>query len=115
MVNCATCELSSPRTSFNRCWSFLGTWLLHTRTLPALLPQDIGPAAEVPFARRAQAILDGTPQGLADARRLGARFLIVDPQCVDGSGRPLPPPVVGEPVFVSRRLAVLRLPERGAR
>ena len=94
----------------DRCWSFLSTWLLHTRTLPALLPQDIGPAAEVPFARQAQAVLDGSPAGLRRARALGVRFLIVDPQCVDGRGRPLDPPLVGEPVYVSRRLAVLELP-----
>ena len=97
----------------DRCWSFLSTWLLHTRTLPALLPQDIGPAAEVPFARQAQAVLDGTPAGLRRARRLGVRFLIVDPQCVDGEGRPLSPPLVGKPVYVSRRLAVLELPRAG--
>ena len=96
----------------DRCWSFLSTWLLHTRTLPALLDQDIGPAAEVPFARRAQAILEGSPDGLRDARRLGARYLVVDPQCVDGRGRPLAPPLVGEPVYVSERLAVLELPPR---
>ena len=24
----------------DRCWSFLATWLLHTRTLAALEPQD---------------------------------------------------------------------------
>jgi|SRR5215204_2570760 len=42
-----------------RRWSFLGTWLLHTRTLPALDPADIQPKAELPFARRAGAVLEG--------------------------------------------------------
>src|SRR5439155_984213 len=61
----------------DRCWSFLATWLLHTRTLPALSPEDIQPRAELPFARRAQAVLDGTPAGRRTARRLGVRYLIV--------------------------------------
>jgi hypothetical protein len=93
----------------DRCWSFLATWLVHTRTLPALAPEDIGPAAEVPFAREARAVLAGQPAGLQRAHRLGARYIVVDPTCVDADSRPLPPPVVGEPIYVSRRLAVLRL------
>lgn len=95
----------------DRCWSFLATWLLRTRTLAALEPADIGPAGELPFARQAQAILDGTPAGLVSARRLGVRFVIVDPTCIDADERPLDPPLAGEPIFVSRRLAVLELPE----
>ena len=31
----------------DRCWSFQATWLLHTRTLPALEPEDIQPKAEL--------------------------------------------------------------------
>jgi len=95
----------------DRCWSFLSTWLLRTRTLPGLLPQDIQPRAELPFATMGRAILDGTPEGLALARRLGVRYLLVDPTCRDASGRRMLPPPVGEPVFASRRLAILRLPE----
>ena len=30
----------------DRCWSFQATCLLHTRTLPALEPEDIQPKAE---------------------------------------------------------------------
>ena len=63
----------------DRCWSFQATWLLHTRTLPALEPEDIQPKAELRRARQARAVLDGTPEGLALARRLGVRYLIVDP------------------------------------
>jgi hypothetical protein len=94
----------------DRCWSFLGTWLLHTRTLPALEPEDIQPKAELPIAREAASVLAGTPQGVALARRLGVRFLLVDPTCADSRGQPLAPPLVGEPVYVSRRLTVLKLP-----
>ena len=94
----------------DRCWSFLATWLLHTRTLAALEPQDIQPAAELPFAREAQQILDGTPSGLARARALGVRYLVVDPVCPGPSGAPLPPPGRGTPVYESARLAILRLP-----
>jgi len=94
----------------DRCWSFLATWLLHTRTLAALEPQDIQPAAELPFAREAQQILDGTPTGLARARALGVRYLVVDPECPSASGTPLPPPAVGTPVYASPKLAILQLP-----
>ena len=94
----------------DRCWSFLATWLLGTRTLPALAPEDIQPKAELPFARRAQAILDGRPAAVAYARRIGVRHLLVDPTCVGPDGRPLPSPLLGEPIFVSRRLIVLEVP-----
>jgi len=94
----------------DRCWSFQATWLLHTRTLPALEPEDIQPKAELRRAQQARAVLDGTPEGLALARRLGVRYLIVDPTCVDTRERPTRPPAVGTPLYVSRRLVVLRLP-----
>jgi hypothetical protein len=93
----------------DRCWSFLATWLLHTRTLPALYPVDIQPKAELVRADEAHAILDGTPAGQALARRLGVRFLLVDPTCPDPDGHALAPPSVGEPVFTSERLVVLKL------
>jgi hypothetical protein len=93
----------------DRCWSFLATWLLHTRTLPALYPVDIQPKAELVRANEAHAILDGTPAGQALARRLGVRFLLVDPTCPDPDGHALAPPRVGEPVFTSERLVVLKL------
>ena len=95
----------------DRCWSFQATWLLHTRTLPALEPEDIQPKAELRRARQARAVLDGTPEGLALARRLGVRYLVVDPTCTDTRERPTRPPAVGTPLFVSKRLVVLRLPE----
>jgi hypothetical protein len=55
-------------------------------------------------------MLDGTPSGMALARRLGVRYLVVDPTCVDGRERPTRPPEVGRPVYISQRLVVLRLP-----
>jgi hypothetical protein len=97
----------------DRCWSFLGTWLLRTPTLPALDRADIQPQAEVAIARQAQEILQGTPRGLARARRLGVRFVLLDPTCTDDRGRPLLPPPVGRPRFVSERLVVLALPGSG--
>ncbi len=94
----------------DRCWSFLATWLLHTRTLAALEPQDIEPAAELPFAREAQQIIDGTHRGIALARRLGVRFLVLDPTCPSAAGTPLPPPRRGTVVYASAELAIVRLP-----
>ncbi len=93
----------------DRCWSFLATWLLRTRTLPALAGADIGPAAEVPFARQGRAIIRGTNTGRRRARKLGVRYVLVDPTCVDVDGRAIPPPVVGDVVYISRRLVVLEL------
>ncbi len=94
----------------DRCWSFQATWLLRTRTLPALEPEDIQPKAELRRARQARAVLDGTPRGLALARRLGVRYLLVDPTCPDAQGRTPDPPAVGSPLYVSDRLVVLGLP-----
>jgi hypothetical protein len=94
----------------DRCWSFLSTWLLHTPTIAALEPEDIQPEAELRRAREARAVLDGTPAGLRYARSLGVRYLIVDPTCTDSRERPTRPPEAGTPVFLSRRLVVLRLP-----
>src|SRR5918998_735345 len=88
----------------DRCWSFLGTWLLRTRTLPALDPADIQPKAELRFARDARAVLEGGERGRAVADRLGIRFALVDPTCTDAVGDPIEPPQVGRPVWVSERL-----------
>ena len=93
----------------DRCWSFLGTWLLRTRTLPALIPQDIQPKAELRFARQARAILDGTPAGRARARALGVRYALMDPLCPAADGTLPAPPPGATVVFASPRLAILRL------
>ena len=95
----------------DRCWSFLATWLLHTRTLAALEPADIQPKAEVPRAEDAREIMAGTPEGRRLARRLGVRYLIVNPECTDVEGRPIGTPTIGGPIFVSRRLVVIDLRE----
>jgi hypothetical protein len=93
----------------DRCWSFLGTWLLSTPTLAALDPPDIQPKAELRFARQARAVLRGTPQGRAVIVREGIRYAIVDPTCTSAEGTASEPPRVGRPVYVSRRLVVLRI------
>ena len=98
----------------DRCWSFQATWLLRTPTLPALEPEDIQPKAELRRARQARAVIEGTPSGLALARRLGVRYLLVDPTCPDAEGRLNDPPAVGAPMYVSDRLVVLGLPEAGS-
>jgi hypothetical protein len=92
----------------DRCWSFLTTWLLHTRTLPALDSVDIQPKAELPVAKKARAVMQGTPGGLALRRRLRIRYLVTDPTCRDAEGQHLHPPPVASPLFVSGRLVVFR-------
>jgi hypothetical protein len=97
----------------DRCWSFQVAWLLHTRTLAALDPADIQPKAELPRAREAASILAGLPEGRAAARRLGVRYLIVNPTCRSVSGERKSPPLVGRPVYAGFRLAVFQLaPDR---
>jgi hypothetical protein len=93
----------------DRCWSFLGTWLLSTRTLAALDPSDIQPKAELSFARQARAVLRGSPKGRVVVDRYGIRYAIVDPTCTLSNGERAEPPRVGRPVFVSLRLVVLRI------
>jgi hypothetical protein len=93
----------------DRCWSFLAEWLLHAQTLPALDPADILPKAEVVPARKARSILRGTPKGRVLAKRLGVRFLVVNPTCVSDNGRLERPPQLGTPLFVSSKLVVMRL------
>ena len=41
--------------------------------------------------------------------RLGVRYLIVDPTCTDSRERATRPPLAGTPVYLSKRLVVLRL------
>jgi hypothetical protein len=93
----------------DRCWSFQAAWLLHTRTLAALDPADIQPKAELPRARQAGAILEGTARGRAAARRLRVRYLIIDPTCVTVSGEPKSPPLLGRPVYAGDRIAIFQL------
>jgi hypothetical protein len=89
-------------------WSLQAAWLLHTRTLPALEPEDIQPKAELRHARHARAVLDVTPKGLALARRPGVPYLLVDPTCTVARATH-ETPAVDTPLYVSRRLVVLRL------
>jgi hypothetical protein len=94
----------------DRCWSFLATWLLHTRTYPALEEQDIQPKAELLIARRAAAILHGTAEGRRLMRELPVRYAVLDPTCPVNGYRFFPP---GEPLFAGARLAIVRLdPDR---
>jgi hypothetical protein len=94
----------------DRCWSFLGEWLLSTRTLAALLPEDIQPAAELKFADEAKSIIHDTRAGRRLGRALGVRFLLLDPTCPGADGGFLKPPRHGTPVFESTTLAIVRLP-----
>ena len=79
----ARCRRSSPRTSSRR-------------------PSCTARARRGPCST-------GRPRASRCARRLGVRYLIVDPTCVDTRERPTRPPAVGTPLYVSKRLVVLRL------
>lgn len=90
----------------DRCWSFLATWLLHTRTYPALEEQDIQPQAELIVARKAAAILHGTAEGRQLMRSLPVRYAALDPTCPVSGARFAPP---GTLVFAGDRLAIIKL------
>ncbi|MBO9532872.1 MAG: hypothetical protein J7513_07865 [Solirubrobacteraceae bacterium] len=94
----------------DRCWSFLATWLLHTRTYPALEEQDIQPKAELRVARASEAILRGTTEGRALMRSLPVRFAAFDPTCPVNGKRFFPP---GTPLYAGGRLAILQLDPDG--
>jgi hypothetical protein len=94
----------------DRCWSFVATWLLHTRTLAAMENEDIEPKAELPLAEEARDILWWNAKGRVLARRLGVRYLITDPLCPNATGGFVKPPRQARPVFESDTLAILRLP-----
>jgi hypothetical protein len=91
------------------CWGFLATWLLAQPIIAAQDPSLILPKAEVEPARLARRILYGGEQGARLARRIGARYAIVDPQCTHQTGRPVAEPAIGTPIYASTRLVVLDL------
>jgi len=90
----------------DRCWSFLATWLLHTRTLPALTPADIQPKAEVRLAEMGREIMSGSAEGRALADDLGVRYLVIDPTCRDEEREFLRPPLFADPLYASKRLVI---------
>jgi hypothetical protein len=94
----------------DRCWSFVGTWLLQTRTLAAMENQDIQPKAELPLVEEARDILWWNARGKLLARRLGVRYLLTDPACPNATGGFIKAPKQAKPVFESDTLAILRLP-----
>jgi hypothetical protein len=96
------------------CWGFLGTWLLAQPTIAAQDPSLILPQAEVAPAATARRILYGGDAGSDLARRIGARYALVDPQCTHPTGRPVGPPDIGTPIYASSRLVVLDLRERSS-
>ena len=94
----------------DRCWSFLATWLLSSRTLAALAPEDIQPKAEYPFTVEAQEILDGNAKGIRLARKLNVAYIVTDPTCPAADGGLITPPLISaKTVFESDRLAILKL------
>lgn len=91
------------------CWGFLSTWLLREPVLAAQDPSLILPKAEVAPAATARRILYGGESGLRLARRIGARYALVDPQCTHQTGQAVAPPDAGTPIYASTRLVVLDL------
>jgi hypothetical protein len=106
--------LAAPRDVVvtDTCWGFLATWLLRQPILAAQDPALILPKTEVAPAATARRILYGGKAGQQVARRLGARYAIVDPECTHQTGQVVAPPNVGTPIYASRRLVVLDLRAR---
>ena len=103
----------------DRCWSFLGTWLLHTRTLPALIPQDIQPKAEL--VQPARPGRSSTARRRARPGARWVRYALMDPLCPPRTvaahapaGATLCSPARGWPscACAGRRYACARCPAR---
>lgn len=90
----------------DRCTSFLSTYLLQVPVLAALRDEEIGPKAELPRVKQAQDIIRGGARGADVARRVNARWLLLNANC---PGRLLRPPSYARTRFVSNRLIVYRL------
>jgi hypothetical protein len=93
----------------DQCWAFLVPWLLQRRSLAALEDWTIPFRQDLAPARQARRILYGGKEGRALARRLGVRFVVVDPKCSSWSNLNLPLTIGGSPIFASTRLLVLDL------
>lgn len=93
----------------DQCWAFLVPWLLQRRSLAALEDWTIPFRQDLAPARQARRILYGGKAGRALSRRLGVRFVVVDPKCSSWSNLNLPLTIGGRPIFASTRLLVLDL------
>ncbi len=93
----------------DQCWAFLVPWLLQRRSLAALEDWTIPFRQDLAPARQARRILYGGKPGRVLSRRLGVRFVVVDPKCSSWSNLNLPLTVGGTPIFASTRLLVLDL------
>jgi hypothetical protein len=91
------------------CWGFLSTWLLRRPILAAQDPAYILPKWEAGPAQVGAEILKGGPTGTRLARRLGVRFVLVDPQCTYQRSESALPVQLGRRAFASRRLVVFDL------
>jgi hypothetical protein len=94
----------------DQCWAFLVPWLSHHRTMAGLEPWTIPFRQDVEPARQARRILYGGTPGRRLAHRLGIRFVVLDPECAYWSIARPPVTIRGTPLFASKRLLVLELP-----
>jgi hypothetical protein len=91
------------------CWGFLSPWLLQRSVIAAQDPELIFPRTEIGPAETARKILYGGRNGATLAKRLNARWALIDPLCTHQTGALVRPPDIGVPVFASTRLIVLDL------
>ena len=94
----------------DQCWAFLVPWLLQHRSLAGLEDWTIPFRQDLEPARRARRILYGGASGRALARRLGIRYVVLDPKCSSWSTQDLPVTIRGKPLYASNRLLILQLP-----
>ena len=92
----------------DQCWAFLAPWLLQRPTLAALENWEIAVKQELAPAEKARRMLYGGAPGQELARRMGIRYVLLDPTCLSRHARP--PTIAGRPIFASTRLLILELP-----
>jgi hypothetical protein len=87
------------------CLHFAVPYLLRRPTIPAFGERQVGFENRLPLARKAAAVLEGGPAGLAVARELGVGYVVVDPRCTPTVAERLD----GTALIANEELEVVRL------
>jgi len=97
---------ATERLVSDPCLHFAVPYLVRRPTLPAFGERQVGFVDRLPLARKAEAILEGGPEGPRLAQSLGVGYVVADPACApDLAAR-----IGGTVVLANEELVVVRLP-----
>jgi hypothetical protein len=103
---------SSAPIVTDQCWAFLVPWLLQHRAFAGFEGWTIPFRQDLQPARRARLILYGGEPGRELARRMGVRYVVLNPKCSSWSIDQSPVTIRGRPIYASTRLLILELPRK---